>query len=488
MSATAMSSFWRWVAGCMAATCWVGTAFAQSGTAKDAPSAYAMQFSIELGAPASGGLYRLALPAQAFLGFQSPGFADVRVFDGAGVALPMALTTPGATQAQQQTLALVASPVVGTVGSGQDLSLRIEEAGGKRVVQLDGGAGGSGAKQVVGALLDARAGTTAPAVALQLQAQVPPAQPVRFTLSASADMQAWKPLAETVVYRAPGGADQVSNELRFAPLSLKDQFLRLTWSDTSGAQVAGVVVRSAIVVTSGAPTPAPRLTATVAVSQNGVHKLGFSLGHATGFAAPVAALNIVPQGANVLAPVRVLGRGDTSQPWRWLASAVVYRFTHEGVLQRSGPIDLNGEGVREFKVEVDPKSPGFASLPVVEVGFAPQQIAFLASGQAPYTLAVGKPTSANAFLAVQTLIPGYEPGAENRLSLAQVAPLGAAATGGGKASAFSQTPPKRDLVLWAVLLAGVLALAAMAWVLLRQTQNAPRGNGSEPGKPHVNGL
>ncbi len=441
--------------------------------AKDAASAYALQMPIQLGpqAPATGGLYRLAVPAQALVKLQSPGAADMRVFDAQGLALPIALTAVASTQSQQQSAALVAYPIMGATdgGGASGLSLRIEEGAGKRVVQLDSaGKPAVGAQKVVGTLLDARVvkGLTASATALDVQSNIPNAQPVRFSLHASKDLQNWQSLGDAVFYRVEGTPMAASNRLRFAPFQLKDHYLRITWDDKLG----DVSVQGATVFTGSANVSAARVAARINTTLTSPHEISFALP----FATPIAALDIAPQGSNVLAPVRVLGRGDRSQPWRELASGVVYALNRAGVQERSSALELSpASGVREIKIEADTKTPGFAAPPAISLLFEPTQIVFLASGNAPYTLAAGQPQATSTYLPVQSLIPGYDSGAENKLPLASAqaadAPLNAPAVLVDTAPP-SQTPATRDLVLWGVLIAGALALGVMAWVLMKQTK------------------
>jgi hypothetical protein len=75
-----------------------------------------------------------------------------------------------------------------------------------------------------------------------------------------------------------------------------------------------------------------------------------------------------------------------------------------------------------------------------------------------------------------SLIPGYKPSQENTLPQAQLDVARMDVTGGAvagplvAAQAGGDGLPTRSLVLWGILLLGVLALAGMAWVLMKQTK------------------
>ena len=446
----------------------------------NSPQAYALRLPITLAPDAP--LQRLLLPAQALVNLQSAGYSDLRIFNAQGQPVPMALANaPAASQSERQQVKLAAYPILGadhstSMGGMDGLQLRIEERQGKRVVQLSSasapGAGSStGAapiQKILGALLDAREVKT-PLVSIALDVDLPSAQPITFNLQASKDLKTWRQLADTVLFRAEGtGASLGSATLSLPATDIKDHYLRITWAD-SAAQLAAVTLRGATLTTSRDTTVNARVTATIATpTLLGPHEFSFALP----FATPLAALRIAPSGSNVLVPVRVLGRNDRSQPWTLLASAVVYKLAAGGKEQSSGAVELQGATFREIKIEADKKTPGFAAPPEVALQFEPTQIVFLASGTAPFTLAVGLGNSPSAYLPLQSLMPLYQVAQENTLPLARAEVPGASAALVAAPPALD-TVPTRSLVLWGVLLLGALGLALMAWVLLKQTKKPP---------------
>lgn len=311
-------------------------------------------------------------------------------------------------------------------------------------------------------------------MALVLDADVPIGQSVTFTVATSADLATWRPLAETVWCRAAGNASFGTSKLEFAATRLAGLYLRVNWPHASG-QLAAVTLRSATLVTEAdmpavvrplAPVAAPVLTS--------AHTVSFSLP----FATPVAALQVRPEGRNVVIPLRVLGRLQPEQPWQPPANTVVFSLLSAAKLQTSGPAALPGTSVRDIKFEADEKNPGFAAPPEVTVLFDPVHLVFVASGPAPFTLAVGLGQAANAWLPLNSLMPTANPGLTDLALQAAALPLAmvAGADVGPvviTAPPVTDAPAPRSLVLWGVLLAGGLALAVMAWVLLRQTRGGP---------------
>lgn len=429
--------------------------------------------------PAPGApLQRLVLPAQALVRLQAPGYADLRIFNADGQAVPMALASVAAPAAARQQVRLAAYPILGaaSAGGGLDgLSLRIEERQGKRVVEVNAPASHAPtAQKVLGALLDARA-VTLPVASMVFDVDLPAGQPVSFSVQSSKDLDTWQPLAGAVLYRADaaGAPGELGNStLNLAMADLKGRYLRITWGD------AAVNLRGATLATSQS-SGAQRVSAAMArPALASAHEFGFALP----FATPLAALKISAQGSNVLVPVRVLGRNDRSQPWGLLASTVVYRLISAGKDQPgeqvNGPVELQGAAVREIKIEADAKTAGFAAAPDIALQFEPAQLVFLASGPAPFTLAAGLAGgvgAASPYLPMASLIPGYQALQENTLPLAQadIARMQGGSAGLVAAQAISDGVPTRSLVLWGVLLAGALALGLMAWALLKQTRSGP---------------
>ncbi|WP_211442722.1 DUF3999 domain-containing protein [Collimonas humicola] len=428
---------------------------------------YALRLPVHFNGDAS--LQRLLLPAQVLANLQSGGMSDLRIFNGQGQPLSMAWSDSASLrQTEHRKLVLPSLPVMGAPDAG-DLSassLRIEEQQGKRVVQIDSGAAaGQQSVKVLGALLDTRA-IADPVVDMALDVDLPDAQPITFTVQASADLKGWRPLAETVLYRA-GAGHLGADHVELPGASLKDQYLRVSWTD-AGGHAAPVTMRGATLTTARGIGSAPRVSAALAAPQLlNPYELRFALP----FATPLAALKIKAAGDNFLIPVRVLGRNDPGQPWTSLAAGVIYHLQTAGKVQDSAALELPPTAFREIKIEADKKSAGFSAAPDITLEFEPVQIVALVSGQPPFTLAAGLANAASPYLPMQSLLPGYRAAQENSLPLATVD--GAAAV--VQATASRDGAPVRNLALWGVLLTAVLALGAMAWVLLKQNDKGPAG-------------
>jgi Protein of unknown function (DUF3999) len=442
--------------------------------APDANSAASYALRAPLALSGDAPLQRLVLPAQALVRLQTLGYNDVRIFNAQGQPVPMALAQVAAqTQTQNQQVNLPAYPILGASGSMgmEGMQLRIEEKQGQRTVRIDTASAPSAgaAKNIIGVLLDART-LTAPVVAMVLDADLPVGQPITFEVQASKDLKNWRSLADTVLYRTADATDANASKLgtqrmQLPSSELKDHYLRITWQGTTDA-AAAVAVRGATLTTSQSTSSNPRVSAAIALpALTQAHELSFALP----FSTPLAALKIKLQGNNVLIPARVLGRNDRNQAWASIGSTVLFNLTTNGKEQSNPAVELGGAAYREIKIEADKKTAGFAAAPEVSALFEPTQVVFLASGNAPFSLAVGLADAVSAYLPLVSLMPGYQSGQENALPAAR-ADISAAAVAAGPAAvaqATSDAPPTRSLVLWGVLLAGVVALGLMALALMK---------------------
>ncbi|QTD45674.1 DUF3999 family protein [Ottowia testudinis] len=421
----------------------------------DAPADYAARWPLSV--PAGASLVRLPLTAAVLTRLQTADARDLRVFNAAGQAVPLAYdATPPAPQPAPEAapLALPAMPLEsdGAQASGDSLRVRIE-ADRAVTVQAHGAAPASAPAPVVGALVDARA-VAPPLAAAELDAQWPEARPVTFHLHASRDLQQWQALGSATLYRQGGFATHTRVALNGA--QLKDQYLRITWSGADGVRVQSVRL-----LPVAGPAPAERPTAA----------LSWPAGTAPGalefrlpFATPLAALDLRAEGSNTLVPVRVLARAQREQPWTPVAQHVVFNLNDGGAVRQSPPIELGQSAWREWRIEA--QGTGFAAPPPLTAVFAPAQIVFVAQGAGPFTLAAAQEKAAMGFLPLASLMPGHRPGAQHGLPLAKVQGDDAAIT--VALAPLDHGLPTRQWLLWAVLLGGVLTLAAMAWALMRQ--------------------
>ena len=266
------------------------------------------------------------------------------------------------------------------------------------------------------------------------------------------------------------------------PLPLAGRYLRLSWDGQADARVQDMAGHIAPTW-----TPAPRVRAALPA---GIPDGNTSLSWPLDFAAPLAALHVSSARDNTLLPVRILGRLDAAQPWRLLATAVVFRIGAAGQENSNPAVALGGASVRWLRVEASNGMALSGADLQASVEFEPVQVVFLASGKAPFELVAGRARSAATAIdstvlasAMASVMAGKLqdlPSASITSTRLQVDP--------GLDSSLQRMLPagmeRRSVMLWAVLLAGVLILGGVAYTMLRQLSAkpaaAPHGDGADP--------
>jgi len=445
--------------------------------ASDAPTPDAFAWRGTLAMPAGASLVRVDMPVQALMQQQSSNADDLRVFNAAGAVVPYALlgrADLSHAAPQVQTPAYSAYPLF-AASAAKPLRGAVQvqvDSGGNRSsawVRWDNTVSDTAtdatAQPLQAALFDLR-GEQQTLDALRLSVELPHNALVPLTVSTSTDLKDWTPLATQGPVFQFDGMDAPSNTvLEFRqPVSVKGRYLRLTWAGQSGVKVASLTGRVAATQTAPALLRAPLPPGTLD---------GNSLNWTLPFATPIAALHLQAAQNNTLLPVRILGRADAAQPWRTLASSVVYRLDTVGTGTSNSATPLHGASVRALRVEA---AKGQA-LPEgglqATLEFAPLQVAFLASGAGPYTLAVGRAQTPSAAVDA-SLLGSVAPAKLAELPLATVTAVALQPPAGLAQSApgwLAQGVPLRTVLLWLVLGVGVLVLGGVAYALMRQLQS-----------------
>ena len=449
-----------------------------AASADDMPKREDFAWRATLAVPPGASLARVALPAEALARLQTPDARDLRVFNAEGEAVAYSLA---GTQAINHQLAAQFTPTykalplyaatsgktpgkgsvqvrVNTPGNAQAVWVQLEEGGGAAVA-----ATGTPVKSALFATRDEKQAITA----IALQGELPANVPVQISASVSTDLAQWTPVALSGrLYRFEGEGAPANTTLELEqPLTLQGRYLRLDWDGFDGVRLTGMTGRIAQAV----PTLVrPRLPLSNATAQ-GKAALEWPLD----FATPMAALAISTTRPNSLVPVRVLGRSEPGQTWRQLGQGVIYRLGPDGNSQAvNPPIPLNQVPVRWLRVEATHGMELPAAALQASVEFEPLQAVFLASGNGPFELAVGRASTYTAAVPLAMLTATVAGKLENIAPATVVNVLSAHQTAGSSAGNWMS----RSTVLWAVLVIGVLVLGAVAVGLLKQLKTAKPGD------------
>jgi hypothetical protein len=462
------------------------------------PKDFAWRATLTL--PAGASVARVDVPVDALLRLQTSAASDVRVFNATGAVVPFAVL--GNSDLQRATAvtqtnsypahvlyAADASKNVATKAGRDAVQVQVSTASGKggAWVRWDSAAGAvpvAGATVLPAALFDTR-GDTATWSAVQVQGELPRNALVHMTVETSANLKDWAAVpVKGPLFHFDGTDAPSSKVLEFQQaISVKGRYLRLSWEGSEGVTVTALTGQVASTRTS--PPPLRADLGNGALQDNGLQ-------WRLGFATPIAALHLQATQNNSLIPVRIQSRVDASQPWLMLASTVVYRIDAQGATGRNAATALGGATVRQLRVEPSNAAQLADGAFQATVEFAPVQIAFLASGPGPYTLAVGRAQTGPAAVDASLLgsVLGGAQGAGSAANAAEKwAALPAASIGDVQATAqdaagqaagddWAARLTSRSAMLWAVLVLGVLVLGGVAYSLLKQLKD--RGTPNNP--------
>ncbi len=376
-----------------------------------------------------GSLVRIALPVDALTRLQSSAGHDARVLNAAGEVIPYTVTGGDAPQRPRHAVQTRAFPLSST--STQAIAdLRSE-------VQL--------------------------LAALDLKGVWPCNALVYLQLAISHNLQDWTPVpVKGPVYRFDGADPPVNTVLELEePLVVEGRYLRITWPAHTGVKLASLTGRVAGLRAAASPVRA-ELGAGVADGTSG-------LVWTFPFATPVSAVHLhMPPGGEPV-PLRISARSDPAQPWKLLASTVVYRDEQPGGQGMNPPQPLPETPIAQLRIEAGNGVPFPAGGLRLTAELAPLQVLFLATGQGPYTVVAGRAGTAPAAVELASLIPGPAM-VPDIVPLRPVRQLRAVLPGAPQLWAASLMPAQwvlRGPVLWATLLAALAVLMAAVVGLLR---------------------
>ena len=432
------------------------------------------RFAMPVSPAGEEGLQRIELPLEVYRGAARADMADLRLFDGRGERLPFAFAgVPAPEPSPAANTALPLFPIRGEQSAGSaDLALRVKRSPDGTIVELR-------------TLAPAR---TAPVVAWIADATVlrdplrsvrlswsPPAGGfvARMRVEASDDLASWHGVvADAPLVELVHEGSRLKRDTIEVP-ALRAKYLRFTWLGQA-PPLAAVVAET---VAAAAERKLRTLTADGTTGER-PGELVFALTARV----PVERLHVQLPQANSVVPVRIDSRDDPKSEWRPVASLTVYRLRRDATEVVSPPIAFPARPDRFWRVTADARSGGFGAGTVgLEAGWLPRQVVFAARGEGPFVLAFGNAQAQAIAYPVTTLVPDYRAHDEFTLPVARLGTLSEnAARSASRWPDWLREADGKRITLWALLLAGVAVLAAMAWRLSRQVQSPPRG--AEPPK------
>jgi hypothetical protein len=161
-------------------------------------------------------------------------------------------------------------------------------------------------------------------------------------------------------------------------------------------------------------------------------------------------------------------RNDPKAPWTKRLKGLFYRIDADGIEVASAPKPLAVTTDRYWRLTVkDSESTIGRTAPLLETGFRSHTLFFIARGEGPFTLAFGSAVVQQPEINAAAMFDGID--REERTGLERWVFPGPMFELGGPQKLIppSEPLPLRRILLWSLLVAGVLVVAAMAWHLAR---------------------
>jgi hypothetical protein len=351
------------------------------------------------------------------------------------------------------------APEVASGGS----RIEVQTAGGTQVNVQEAESGESAAAHGRIHIIDAR-DSKEPIRAIQFDWQSPDgASQARVSLEASDDLDQWRVLVpSSTLLRATSGEQELKRERIELPARAYN-YLRVQRTDGGPPlTIAGVLAERVGAALEFDPA---WFMATNHVTDD-IEVLFYD----TGRRAPVTYARLRLPQENSSVRVTLHSRDDAKAPWsqRWDGEA--YRIVTDTQRRESPPAQFAATSDRYWRLKIA-KDPQLYRATVIELGYRPARLRFLAQGSGPFTLAYGSRRAAvSPASACDALLADF--GSDERSKLVGEGSLQVARVLGGD-TALRPVPrptPVRLVVLWSVLIIGVGLLVAMALALLKRVR------------------
>jgi hypothetical protein len=411
-------------------------------------------FRLYIEAPSQAGLLQIRLPEDAYRATRRPNLADLRIFNSAGEAVPMA-RMPRVTKKQEQQieLPLLSLPKV-TASSRGKLVVSQNSSGSNVRVEIDGQPKRPTEKVIPGYLLDVK-DFDVPINELILHWSEKIAFEAAVQIRASNDLNSWRTVVRRVPILAVGGKGSRLVQNRVKLPSIRARYLRITWV----GEAPDVSLSRATLVHSEKPKEIEHQWLTLEGKARGESILYTSPG-----LFPVDRVRVIPVDDSDVIPVILYSRHSVSKRWRWRTRTLGYRLQQNGGYTEGNPDIIAKTHDPLWRADLDKRTRS-SSLPRLQIGWVPEEVVFVARGAGPFTLAVGASSVSPVWLSPRQVIPGFGTDKAAAVIPARILP------GGTTIEAVSRSSGPwssgSNWVLWGALMLGVVVLGLMARGLWR---------------------
>jgi len=404
------------------------------------------------------------LPDEVYRGVTRDDLGDLRVFNADGVPVPHAFcaapesSEPEVTEQTMQVFVLRGQEQIYTDSS----RIAVQTPGGTRVEVQEPQPVAEAVSGLVH-IIDARE-ATAPLRAIRFDWQSPDGvSEVKVRIEASDDLDQWQVIVPTSTLLIARQGDQELRRERIELPRREYEYLRVQRADSGPPLVINAVIAEQV---APAEEIEPVWFNALRLESSDADELLFDAEHV----APVSFAKLRLPQENSSVGVSVQSRASDKSPWRDRWNGESYVIVADATRRESPPGRFQPTADRYWRVRIL-KDPQVYRDSVLELGYRPTRLRFLAQGPGPFTVAFGsrradsvQPARCDGLLA--------DVSAVDRERMVEVGYAGQIVRLGGD-EALKPLPkqtPVKVVILWVVLVLGVALLVGMALSLLKRVR------------------
>jgi len=427
---------------------------------------FAFGFIVE--APGAEAIYSLTVPEELYRHIYRKDLGDMRMYNARGEVVPHMLRR----SVQKGTVKKEVAPPVdlpffpvyetdGTNGSGTDIHVATNENGVVvDVKSTDSAAPGSNLaayiidasllkKRPIGLRIDWTDNSTSFSVSVDVQG--------------SNDLNRWHTMVRnSALVKLDFGGHRLNRQ--DITLGSAAKYMRMSWP----AQAHGVHVISVQALFPDELSVNRQVRQWVDVTGNAVDEEEPAYEYKNDAQFPIDAVNLQLPERNSLVRARVLSRNDEQSKWGHQVRELFYTLTVDGTLIENNPVSVCCTADRYWRIETGAASGMGSVIPVLQLGWIPHELVFVARGEGPFTLAYGSAVVGTSKQPLDAMLGVF--GKEKEKSFLKKARIEKEIVLGGEKCLLPPTPPLpwKQWILWTVLVAGVVLLGIMVWRLFGQ--------------------
>lgn len=410
-------------------------------------------------------MVEIVLPDDVYRVVTRADLGDLRVFNADGMPVPHAFcaapssTAPQVTEKSLQVFVLRGREQIYTDSS----RVAVETSSGTRVNVEESAAPEPEVVSGLIHIIDAR--DTQPLRAIRFDWRSPDgASEVKVRIEASDDLDQWQTIVPASTLLLAQQGDQELRRERIELPTREYKYLRVQRVDSGPPLILNSVTAEQV---AAAEEIEPMWFNALHMVSKEADVLYFDSQHV----APVTYARVRLAQQNSMVSVSLQSRPDEESPWhsRWTGES--YVIVSDTVRRESPPAQFQATSDRYWRLQIL-KDPQVYQDSMLELGYRPAKLRFLAQGPGPFTVAFGSRRAEPAQPAVcDGLLANMSAADRERVIepgfVDQIVQLG----GADALKPVPKKTPAKVVVLWVVLVVGVALLVGMALSLLKRVRH-----------------